>query len=218
MTPQEWRNKSPTRRANLVLTIRFCFCNRKRRHTDGQFAKSRELGRRAADSAQRAGEKETAAEYQAHAAVRDALAGNLDFAKKEAEVALILTSGRQSEPLAAIAFGLTGDSAQAERFAADLGKRYPDDTIQKFNYVPMIRAAGALHDGDGKRAIEAFSASSPYELGETNTSFTFALYPVYLRGEAYLAAKQGAAALVSFKRFWTIRVWWGTGRSGRLHI
>ena len=166
----------------------------------GQFVKSREFARRAADSAQRAGEKETAAEYQAHAAVRDALAGNFDFAEKEAQGALTLTSGRQSEPLAAIAFGLTGDSAQAERFAADLGKRFPDDTIQKFNYVPMIRAAVALHDGDGKRAIEALSASSPYELGETNTSFTFALYPVYLRGEAYLAAKQGAEAAGEFQK------------------
>ncbi len=167
---------------------------------DGQFLKSREFARRAADSAQRADEKETAAEYEAHAAVRDALAGNMDFAKKEAQAALTLASGRQSEPLAAIALGLAGESAQAERFADDLGKRFPDDTIQKFNYVPMIRAAIALHSGDGKRAIDALTASSPYELGETNTSFTFALYPVYLRGEAYLAAKDGSAAAGEFQR------------------
>ncbi len=54
--------------------------------------------------------------------------------------------------------------------------------------------------GDAERAIEALAASAPYELGETNTSFTFALYPVYLRGEAYLAAKQGAAAAAEFQK------------------
>ncbi len=167
---------------------------------DGQFARSRDLARRASDSAQRADEKETAAEYLAHAAVRDALAGNMDFAKKGAQAALALVNTRQSAPLAAIAYGLAGDSAQAERLAADLTKRFPDDTIQKFNYVPMIRAAIALHTGDGGRAIDALAASSPYEFGETNTSFTFALYPVYLRGQAYLAAKQGTAAAVEFQK------------------
>ena len=84
--------------------------------------------------------------------------------------------------------------------AADLGKRFPEDTIVQFNYLPMIRAAIALHSGDGKRAIDALAASAPYELGETNSSFTFALYPVYLRGEADLAAKQGAAAVTEFQK------------------
>ena len=64
----------------------------------------------------------------------------------------------------------------------------------------MIQAAIALHSGDSKRAIDALAASAPYELGETNPSFTFALYPVYLRGEAYLAAKQGAAAANEFQK------------------
>jgi hypothetical protein len=42
--------------------------------------------------------------------------------------------------------------------------------------------------------------SAPYELGETSQSATFTLYPVYLRGESYLAAKQGLAAAVEFQR------------------
>jgi hypothetical protein len=64
----------------------------------------------------------------------------------------------------------------------------------------MIQAAIALHSGDGKRAIDALAASAPYELGETNPSFTFALYPVYLRGEAYLLMKQGSAAATEFQK------------------
>ena len=157
----------------------------------GEFAKSRELTRRAADSAQRANEKEAAAEYKSHSAVREALAGDMPSAKRDAQAALALAAGRQVEGFSAIALGLAGDSAQAERLVADLGKRFSEDTVVKFNYLPMIRAATALHSGDGKRAIDALSASAPYELGETNTSFTFALYPVYLRGEAYLADEAG---------------------------
>jgi eukaryotic-like serine/threonine-protein kinase len=159
----------------------------------GEFAKSRELTGRAADSAQRASEKEAAAEYKSHSAVREALAGDMLSAKQDAQAALAIAAGRQVEGFSAVALGLAGDSAQAERLAADLGKRFSEDTIVKFDYLPMIGAATALHSGDGKRAIESLSASAPYELGETNSSFTFALYPVYLRGEAYLAAKQGAA-------------------------
>ena len=166
----------------------------------GQFAKSRELTRRAGDSAQRAGEKEAAAEYRSHSAVREALAGDMPSAKQDAQAALALAQGRQVEGFSAVALGLAGDSAQAERLAADLGKRFSEDTIVKFNYLPMIRAATALHNGDGARAIDALSVSTPYELGEMNTSFTFALYPVYLRGEAYLAAKQGAAAGNEFQK------------------
>jgi tetratricopeptide (TPR) repeat protein len=166
----------------------------------GEFAKSRELARRASDSALRTSEKEVAAEYKAHSAVRDALAGDMTSARQDAQAALALTAGRQVEGYSAIALGLAGDSAQAERLAGDLGKRFSDDTVVKFNFLPMIRAATALHSGNSKQAIDALSVAAPYELGQTNSSFTFALYPVYLRGEAYLAAKQGAAAVNEFQK------------------
>src|SRR5205823_12309704 len=47
----------------------------------GQFAKARELTRRASDSAQRADEKEAAAGYEAGAAAREALVSNMGLAK-----------------------------------------------------------------------------------------------------------------------------------------
>ena len=73
----------------------------------GEFAKSRELTRRAADSAQRVNQKETAAEYEAHDAVREALAGNVAVARQEAQAALV-TGKRQSR-------GILGDCARARR-------------------------------------------------------------------------------------------------------
>lgn len=64
----------------------------------------------------------------------------------------------------------------------------------------MIRGAASLRGGDAARAIEALTTAEPYEFGQTNTSFTFALYPIDLRGEAYLAAKQGTAAQTEFQK------------------
>ena len=167
---------------------------------NGEMAKSRELARSAADSAQRADEKETAGEYLAHAAVRDAVIGEAAVAKQEVQAALALTHGRIPEGFSAIALGLAGDSAQAERLVGDLAKKYPEDTQVQFVYGPTVRAAIALHGGDGRRAVELLTRVSPYELAELNATFTFALYPVYLRGEAYLKAKQGSEAVAEFQK------------------
>jgi len=84
--------------------------------------------------------------------------------------------------------------------AGELGKNFKEDTIVHSEYLPMIAGALALHNGDGKRAIDHLAASAPYELGQTNSTFTFALYPIYLRGEAYLAAKHGAEAAGEFQK------------------
>jgi DNA-binding winged helix-turn-helix (wHTH) protein/tetratricopeptide (TPR) repeat protein len=166
----------------------------------GQLAKARALAQLAVKSAQRADEKEAAALYEANAAVRDALVGNAELAKQQAQAALALSNGRDVEALSAIALELAGDSARATRLADDLGKRFPEDTIVQSNYLPTIRAAAFLRGGDAGKATEALAASGPYELGGFVETLNFVLYPVYLRGEAYLAEKQGAAAAAEFQK------------------
>jgi serine/threonine protein kinase/tetratricopeptide (TPR) repeat protein len=165
----------------------------------GEFSKARDLTARAADSARRADQMETAAAYKAEGAVREALVGNMALANREAQSALALTHGRDVQAVSAIALGLAGDSATAGRLASDLGKRFPEDTIVQSDYLPMIRAALRLHGSDGGKAVEALAAASPYELGVTAQSLNFALYPIYLRGEAYLDTRKGAAAVSEFQ-------------------
>src|ERR1700675_3217387 len=128
----------------------------------GELAQSRELTRRAADSAQRIGETETAAEYVANASIREALLGDMPAAKQDAQAAVAHAGGRQAQAFAAIALGLAGDSAQAERLAGELSKNFGNDTIVHSEYLPMIAAAMALHSGGGKQPIEALAASAPY--------------------------------------------------------
>jgi Flp pilus assembly protein TadD len=159
----------------------------------GQFAKARELTRRASDSAQRADEKETAAGYEAGGAVREALVGNMSQAKQQAQAALALSTGEGVEAVSAIALGLAGDAPQATRLAAAVAKRLPENTIVQFVSLPMIHAAAALQSGSANKALEALVPAAPYELGS-------GLYPAYQRGEAYLAAHQGRAAAAEFQK------------------
>jgi hypothetical protein len=82
-----------------------------------------------------------------------------------------------------------------------LGKRFPEDTIVQFNYRPTVHAQFALDRNDTSRAIEALQAATPYELGLPGTgSFTPGLYPVYVRGDAYLAGHQGIEAAAEFQK------------------
>ena len=166
----------------------------------GQLTNARALMRRAIESANALDEKEAAALYQADAAVREALVGNSELAKHQARAALALSKGRDAEALAAIALGLAGDSAHATRLANDLGRRFPENTLVQFNYLPTIHAAALLQSGDAGKAIAALATATPYELGTNFVTLNFVLYPIYLRGEAYLAAKQGAAAAGEFQK------------------
>ena len=50
--------------------------------------------------------------------------------------------------------------------------------------------------------MESLSTAAPYEPGQTTASAYgwTALYPVYVRGEAYLAARKGREAAVEFQK------------------
>jgi len=166
----------------------------------GQFRQARELTRRAADSARRAQENETAAEYEGHNALREALVGLTDFAKADAQTALSAIKGKHGEGFSAIAFALAGDVADANRAIDDLTKRFPQNTVVQTRYLSMARSALAVNTGNAQAALDALSAAAPYELGHTNEDFTCALYPIYFRGRAYLAAKNAAAAAGEFQK------------------
>jgi tetratricopeptide (TPR) repeat protein/predicted Ser/Thr protein kinase len=167
----------------------------------GRLAKARGFSRQAVASAERAEEKETAAGYEADAAVREALFGNEAEARQRVAAVLALSTGRDVKYGAALALALAGDAHRAQVLADDLGKRFPEDTIVQFNYRPTIHAQFALDRNDTSRAIEALQAATPYELGLPGTgSFTPGLYPVYVRGDAYLAGHQGIEAAAEFQK------------------
>jgi len=166
----------------------------------GRLSKAREFFRRAVSSAEQAEKKEAASSYEADAAVREALFGNAAEARQRAAAALALSTGRYVQCGAALALALAGDADRAQVLGDDLAKRFPDDTEVRFYCVPTIHARLALNRNDASKAIEALQVVAPYELATGNNGFAPVLYPVYLRGEAYLAAHQGGEAAVEFQK------------------
>jgi tetratricopeptide (TPR) repeat protein len=168
----------------------------------GHLEKARKMSRRAVDLALQMS-REKAALYQVSEALWEGSFGNGPEAKRSALAALALSKELYVEYGAAFAFALAGDSSQSQTLAADLERRFTEDTGLRFSYMPALRARLALNRNEPAKAIELLQVAVPYELGLPRSAIhgNFgALYPIYVRGEAYLAAHQGAEAVAEFQK------------------
>ena len=166
----------------------------------GKLKSAHELTRRAMDSAQRDDAKETAASYQAAAALREVESGKLEQARADADAALQLAPNRDVRAVAALALARAGDAAGAKKLTAELDKAYPLDTLVQRYWLPTMRAAVALDRKDPNQAIELLKEANTIGLGEPLQVSVF-LCPVYLRAESYLMLHDGNAAAAEFQKF-----------------
>lgn len=164
----------------------------------GKVRESREFLRRSALSARQSDQDELGGLFEAFGSEAEALFGNGEVAKKAAVEALAQARGRDVEGVAGVALALAGDEARAQALADDLAKRFPESTLVQTNYLPSIRAQLALDRMDARKAIEILRMAAPYELG--NSEGSNALFPIFLRGQAYLMARQGSEAAVEFQK------------------
>jgi eukaryotic-like serine/threonine-protein kinase len=112
---------------------------------------------------------------------------------------LQLSRNREVEYGAPFALAQSGEIAQAEALANDIEKRFPEDTSARFSYMPTLKAVFALQRGDAAKAIEELQGAIPYETGRPRLSVG-AMYPIYVRGEAFLAEARGAEAAAEFQK------------------
>jgi tetratricopeptide (TPR) repeat protein len=168
----------------------------------GHISKSHEYSRRAVDSELRADSKEGASSQQAYTALWQAEFGNLAQARKDAASALALSPGRDGKIVITMALARVGDFSRANALADELQKTHPQDTLVQFYHLPSIRAAAELSRGDAAKAEDFTERARPYELAAPSTPPTDlrALYPSYVRGQAYLAMHRGNDAAVEFQR------------------
>jgi predicted Zn-dependent protease len=167
----------------------------------GRLLKARDLSGQAIDSAHRAGEDATAASYGAAAALREALFGNAAGARRQAAAALATSTDRDVQFGTALALAFAGELQQAQQVSEQLSKEFPEDTLVKFNYLPTIRAQIAIGRHDPAQAVELLKTASTVELGlPGDAEFLPSLYPVYVRGTAYLAAGRGNDAAAEFEK------------------
>ncbi|HTS29657.1 MAG TPA: protein kinase [Bryobacteraceae bacterium] len=169
----------------------------------GRMREARTLWERAIALAQQAGRHETAAIYTAAEAVCEAHCDNRAAARQHAHEALQLAKSRDVVYASAFALALSGDLPESQKLAADLDRRFPEDTPVQFEYVPILHAISALASGAPSDAVERLQRAVPYDLAMPGTSF-FArfggLYTAYVRGEAYLAAGRGQEAAAEFQK------------------
>jgi len=153
--------------------------------------------------AQQSGRRERAGLFEAGRAVWEAFYGNAADARQSASKALALGRDRNVDYAAAFALALSGDLQQARDLAQDLAREFPEDTFVQFMYLPTLRALFALNAHDPAAAIQALQVASRYDLHTSGVGFIDrfgALYPIYVRGLAYLAARQPAEAAAEFQR------------------
>ena len=157
---------------------------------DGQLAKARELSRQAVESAERAGAKDVAALWEANVALIDAEFGESVEAQRAVGKALSLSSGQDVELLTALALARAGEATQAEKVTEKLNQAHPLDTFIQQYWLPTIRGAVELHRSNTQGAIEVLKPASTYEAGEPPPFLMLGtMYPVYVRGQAYLKIK-----------------------------
>jgi len=167
----------------------------------GRLDQARDFSRQAVESAVRADSKEIAALWKAGAALREAeLAETSYCARQGAKAALGLSSGRNVKIVAALTLARIGDASQAKALADELRRDYPNNSLIKFYWLPTIDAAVQLQANNPSAVLMELETAAPYELGVPPPMQTGTLYPAYLRGQAYLLAHNGSAAVTEFQK------------------
>jgi eukaryotic-like serine/threonine-protein kinase len=173
----------------------------------GHLRKARESSLRAIESAKKNNAKETAALWQAYAALHEAELGYPREASQQAEAALSSAPGRDVRVLAGMALARAGKAPEANKLVDGLDQEFPLDTIVQFYVLPTIRAMLAINRKDGKQALKLLEAASGYELGcpQAFLNTQPPLYPFYVRGQAYMKVGQGQQGVAEFQKMIAVR-------------
>ncbi len=152
----------------------------------GKMAAARADYQRAIDLARQRKLEEIAARILAREADFEAAMGNSKAARDDATTALSSSHGRGTLAFAGSALSQAGEARGAESAAQELVREHPMDTFINAAYVPAIRAAIAINQGNPAKAIELLQATTPYEFG-----FVTGVQSNYLRGSGISQAAPG---------------------------
>jgi eukaryotic-like serine/threonine-protein kinase len=129
-------------------------------------------------------------------AVRQALFGHRNETRAQARAAVDFEQSTETRALAAVALARIGDVDRARQLADQLNVEQRRGTLVQNYWLPVIRAESELHANNPSRAIEWLRTAEPYELSDTRLP----LLPAFVRGEAYLSARDGGRAAVEFQK------------------
>jgi hypothetical protein len=135
--------------------------------------------------------------------VWEAFFGNAPEAIRDATAALKLAPARELQYGGTFALALAGDSSRTQELVDALEHSFPEDTSVNFSYLPALRGLLALNHHDVSKSLEQLQKAVPYELSTPRSglnAYYGAFCPVFVRGEAYLAAHKGSEAATEFQK------------------
>jgi tetratricopeptide (TPR) repeat protein len=194
----DWAREKPEEYQLLDLQARTAACA-------GQYRQAGELSGRATRSAEVHNLKEPVGRILVENALHNAVVGSCSLSKEDAARALALSRrefavGLPVQPKAAMALALCGDVSLAQLLGSDIASKYPQSTLSRALWLPMIRAAIEVQRKKPDKVIQLLQPVTQYEaIGE--------FWPIYLRGEAYLRLSKGSEAAAEFQKILDHRGW-----------
>jgi eukaryotic-like serine/threonine-protein kinase len=166
----------------------------------GRLTRAKSFSRRAVDSELQTGSRQAAALWQVRASLREAEFGSPALGQQGVAAALALAPSWQVRTLAALAVARMGNTARARAMVEKLEKDNPSNTLLNLSWLPTIKAAIEMKEGNPTRAITVLEEAAPYELASQTPLVVGGLYPIYLHGQAYLLSHDGTAAAAEFQK------------------
>jgi eukaryotic-like serine/threonine-protein kinase len=167
----------------------------------GKIRDAGDFSKRATESAIRDKATEMAALYQVVASLREIEVGNVSLAGGYVRRALSLAPTRDVKIQAALAWARSGNATRARELLKEVQKNNPENTLVNSYWAPAIEASLEIQRGNPEAALSKLQIVAPYELSQAPPAGDDVfMYPTYTRGQAYLAAHNGGAAITEFKK------------------
>ena len=137
---------------------------------------------------------EVAAQLTMEDAETHAAVGQCGDARREVSAGLALNKDKSTMERASRVLALCGDGAQALALASDVARVFPEATFTNEVAVPVTKAALAIAQREPARARALLEPVRRYDHAPSAE-----FWPTYVRGQAYLQLKEGAAATAEFR-------------------
>jgi eukaryotic-like serine/threonine-protein kinase len=166
----------------------------------GRLKKARGFTHLATLSAQRYNLKEDAELWKSLSSLREAEYGNLEIARRNLSESLLHSLDWGVQVITALALARAGDNPRALEVADASAKQNPSNTMLLEFWLPAVRASIELNRNNPSKALEILLPAAVYDLGQPFPLQVGTAYTPFIRGHAYLAARQGAEAASEFQK------------------
>jgi eukaryotic-like serine/threonine-protein kinase len=159
----------------------------------GRLRDAHDLYNRGVHVALERGLNDPAAQLEIADAVNQAVIGKCREAREHSTRALDLSREQSVLLWAANVSALCGTPHEALEAGADLSRRFPNATLVRGLWLPVLRAVVEIRRENPQAALHFLEITKPYERAAQ-------FWPAYIRGQAFLKLQKSSEAYMEFKR------------------